>query len=187
MTERRGRVAERPAFTTSSGYQIAYRYLSPDVQPRLRAAAEKALADQRPPMPTQRMETGPGEFQDVENPHDPTYQEALAAWQQRVQAEAGQRFLRYCETYALIYEVDSDEVAALKAAHAAVDDPIDGESDAAIFLWRIALPTPDDQMLLMGKLFGGLTEEAIQAQKASFRRQLPGAARGGGAAPAAEE
>lgn len=186
MTEQRGRVAERPSFVASSGYRIAYRHLAPETQARLLAAAERQLAETRPALPTQRLETAPGEWRDVDNPHDPAYQSALAAWRTAVQARQGELFLRFCEDYALIYDIDADEVAALRAAHAAVGDPLD-ESDAAVFLWKIALPTPDDQMTLIGKLFGGLTEEAIQAQKASFCRNLQGPAAGAGARPPAGE
>jgi|SRR6187549_156475 len=171
-THTNGRKAERPYFVTTAGYIIHYRYLSQETIPRLDAAVRLALAEEKPQIPTQRMETGPGEWKDVPNPHDEVYQEALEAWEARVQEEAGRRFLTLCEQYALIYEVDLEEVAALKAVHVAIGDPLDGLTDEQIFLWRIAMPTADDQMLLYGKLFGGLTEEAIQAQKASFLSDL---------------
>lgn len=171
-----GRTAERPSFVTSAGYLIHYRHLAPETLPRLEAAVRQALAASKPPLPTQRMETGPGQWRDVENPHDEAYQQALEGWEAQVQEEGGRRFLTLCEDYALIYTIDEDEVAALKAVQAAIGDPLDDLSDKQIFLWRIALPTPDDQVALYSKLFGGLTEEAIQAEKASFLSQLQRAA-----------
>ena len=150
--------------------------LAPDTIPRIEAAARQALAESRPTLPTQRVQIGPDEWREVENPLDEAYQQALTAWEQQVVEERGKRFVTLCEQYALVFEVDDDEVQAFKAAHAAAGIPLDPEeSDEAIFLWRIALPTPEDHMAMYGKLFGGLTEEAIQAQKASFRSQLQGA------------
>lgn len=168
------RERERPSFITNTGYTLHYRHLSPDTLPRLQAAARTALADSHPVMPKQSVETGPGQWLEVENPHDEQYQRDMEAWEAVVTEEQGRRFLVLCETYALIYEIDQDEVDALKAAHQAIGDPLDDLSDAQIFLWRIALPTPEDQMSLYGKLFGGLTEEAIQAQKAAFLGNLSG-------------
>ena len=167
---------QRPSFTSSSGYVLHYRHLSPDTLPRLTAAARTALAAEKPPIPTQRVETAPEQWSDVENPHDETYQQALETWEAKVTEEQGRRFLMLCEQYALIYEVDKGEVAALRAAHQAIGDPLDDLTDDQVYLWRIALPTQDDQMILYGKLFGGLTEEAIQAQKAAFLSQLQGPA-----------
>ncbi len=172
-TDRRG---TRPSFHASAGYRIHYRHIAPETLPRLEAAAKTALQDDRPAIPTQRLETAPGEWRDVENPHDEAYQEALETWLAKVQADAGMRFLTLCEQYALIYEIDADEVAALRAVHTIIGDPLDDLTDAQVFLWKIALPTPEDQMTLYSKLFGGLTEEAIQAQKASFLSHLQGAA-----------
>lgn len=163
-----------PSFVTDTGYRIHYRQLSPETMPRLTAAAKLALLDTQPTMPTTRQEVGPGEFRDVDNPHDEAYQAAMEAWTAAVEAEAGARFLKLCEDYALIYEIDAEEVALLRAVHQTIGDPLDDLSDTQVFLWRIALPAPDDQLTIYAKLFGGLTEEAIQAQKASFLGNLQG-------------
>jgi len=180
-----GRKADRPYFVSSAGYIIHYRYLSQETIPRLDVAVRLALAEEKPQIPTQRLETGPGEWNEVPNPHNEKYQEALEAWEAQVQEEAGRRFLTLCEQYALIYEVDQEEVAALRAVQAVIGDPLDDLTDEQIFLWRIAMPTADDQMLLYGKLFGGLTEEAIQAQKASFLGDLQRQVAQGSARPPA--
>lgn len=175
LTKSEGRA--RPSWRTPSGYRIEYRTLSPETLPRLEAAARLALAASKPPIPTQRLEVAPNEWRDIENPHDTAYQEALETWAAAVQQDAGMRFLTLCEEYALLYEIDAEEVAALRAAYAAAGDTSIAElSDKTVFLWWIALPSPDDQLTLYSKLFGGLTEEAIQAQKASFLGQLSGAA-----------
>lgn len=167
---------EYPAFKSSAGYRIQYKHLSPDTLPRLQAAARLALVNEKPVIPTQRVQTGPDQWSDVENPHDTAYQEALEAWEVKVTEEQGRRFLTLCETYALIYEIDAKEVKALRAAHAAIGDPLEDMTDSQVFLWRIALPVPEDQLTLYSKLFGGLTEEAIAAQKAAFLGQLQRAA-----------
>lgn len=163
---------ERPSFVSSAGYKLQYRHLSPDTLPRLQAAARLALAAEKPAIPTQNVMTGPDTWSAVENPHDEGYQQAMEAWESKVTEDQGRRFLTLCETYALIYEIDQEEVDALRAAHQAIGDPLDDMSDSQVFLWRIALPGPEDQLTLYGKLFGGLTEEAIAAQKAAFLGQL---------------
>lgn len=165
---------KRPSFTSSAGYALHYRHLSPDTLPRLQAAARLALAESKPPIPTQKVEVGPNEWRDEPNPHNEEYQRDLEAWEARVTEEQGRRFLTMCEDYALIYEVDQEEVEALRAVHQAIGDPLDDMTDAQIFLWRVALPAPDDQGELYGRLFG-LTEEAIQAQKVAFRSYIQGA------------
>lgn len=172
----REQARKRPSFISASGYVFQYRHLAPETLPRLEAAVRIALAESKPAVPTQRVETGPDQWSDVPNPHDEAYQQALEQWEAAVREEQGRRFLTLCEQYALIYEIDQEEVDALRAVHRAIGDPLDDLSDAHIFLWRVALPTADDQMSLYGKLFGGLTEEAIQAQKASFLGQLQGPA-----------
>lgn len=169
-----GRSVTRPTITSASGYEIAYRHLSPDTLPRLNAAVERDFADTKPTPPTQRVQTAPDEWREVVNTADPTYREALTAWQTAVQNEAGVRLLALCETYGLIYEVDTDEVAALRAAHAAMGDPLDAESDGQIFLWRIVFPGADAVQAVIGRLFGRAIEEAIQAQKQSFRGDVAG-------------
>ncbi len=173
------------SFLTDTGYRLHYRHLPPETLPRLEAAARVALADERPEMPTQRLEVAPGEWKDVENPHDVGYQEALEAWAAKVQAEQGMRFLTLCERYALVYDVDEEEVKAFRAVHAAIGADLGDATDAQIFLWQIVFPKPESQLDLIAKLFGGLTEEAIQAQKASFLSQLQGPATAQGARPAA--
>jgi hypothetical protein len=166
------RIGARPSFTTSAGYRIRYRHLAPETLPRLEAAAKTALAGSKPAIPTQQLEVGPGEWRAVENAHDTAYQEALEDWSAAVQVDAGARFLTLCAQYALIYEIDAEAVAALRGAYALIGAPLDDLTDSQVFLWHIALPTPEDQMTVYSKLFGGLTEEAIQAQKASFLSQL---------------
>lgn len=173
------------SFMTDTGYRLRYRTLAPETLPRLEAAARLALASEKPAVPTQRLETAPGEFRDVENPHDEAYQEALEQWLAKVQADQGMRLLTLCEQYALIYEVDTAEVAAFRAVHAAIGVDLGDATDAQIFLWQIVFPRPESQLDLIAKLFGGLTEEAIQAQKASFLSQLQGPAAAQGARPAA--
>lgn len=176
----------RPSFTTATGYTLKYRTLSPETIPRLEAAARLALAEAKPAIPTQRVQTAPDVWSEVENPHDEQYQEAMEAWAALVQEEQGRRFLTLCEEYALIYEVDQEEVAAFKTVCALTGDAsIADMTDKQVFLWRIVFPTPDDQILLYGKLFGGLTEEAIQAQKQSFLGQLQGSLTPIGPRPAA--
>lgn len=174
------------SFVTDTGYRLHYRHLPPETLPRLEAAARVALASEKPAIPTQRLETAPGEFRDIENPHDADYQEALEDWTAKVQTEQGMRFLTLCERYALVYEVDTEEVAAFRAIHAAIGVDLGDVTDDQVFLWQIVFPRPESQLDLIAKLFGGLTEEAIQAQKASFLSQLqrPAVAAGAGAAAA---
>jgi hypothetical protein len=52
----------------------------------------------------------------------------------------------------------------------------DTETDRLIWMWRIVAPTTDDQIGLLSFALGVSvpTQEAIQAQKATFRGDVPG-------------
>jgi len=181
MTGRK--VPDFPTFTTSAGYTVQVRRVSPDTGARLRAAAMKELADSRPPVPTERTVIGvdprtqaPME-QDIPNPKDAAYLKIFEAWEQQVRRLAGLKSQQLMADYAIISEVDTDAVAELRAMHEALGDPIEGETDRQVWLWRIVAPTSEDQIGLLAFMFGKSqpSPEAIEAQKATFPSNPPAA------------
>lgn len=170
------RVPALPEFTTSAGYTVQIRRISPDTGPRMRAAAERELASTKPAAPTQRVPIAPdgrgGTIEaDIAVPTDPAHAEALAAWGREVSRLAARKLVQLLAEYVVVSAIDAEQVAALRAAYAALGEALDGESDRDIWLWRIVAPSPEDQRGLMAFAIGQSTPsaEAIQAQKATFR------------------
>jgi len=182
----RGRkVPALPEYHTTAGYAVACRRVSPDTPARLTVAAMRDLAERKPAVPTQRVTIGvdprtqaPIE-QDIPVPTDPAYLEAFAGWEREVRRATAQKLRQLLEEYALVTPPDVEAVAALRSLHATLGDPLDGESDRQVWLWRIVAPTSADQAGLMAFVLGRSqpSQEAIQAQKDTFRGDVSGAER----------
>lgn len=174
---------DHPTITLSSGHAVRCRRVSPDTPARLQAAAMRELADSRPLVPTERAAVGEDPrtreviYQDIPRPDDAAYLAAFASWEGQVRLRAAHKLRQLLEDYAVLSEVDMEAVTALQAVHAALGDPLDAESGLQIWLWRIVAPTSEDQSALMAFVLGRSVpdREAIQAQKDTFRGDVPGA------------
>lgn len=157
--------------TLSSGITIRLNRQPADVMPKAQAAAQRALEDSKPAMPTQSMETEPGVFRDIPNPHDPDYQISLAAWQNEVAQLTSQKLLTIMERIGLAFEVDQDRLATLRETYALLDIELP-EDDRSAYLAYVIAPTHEDQARLFEEVYGrGLPQEA---QVALHRRMFPG-------------
>lgn len=157
--------------TLSSGYTVGLRRQPGDVMVRARAAAEKELDEDRPAVPTQRLETEPGVWRDIPNAHDPAYLAALDEWNSRVATLTSQKLLLIMERIGLVFDVDHARLAELRETYAllGIDLP---ENDRSAYLGYVLAPTNDDQARLFVEVFGrGLPQEA---QVALHRRMFPG-------------
>jgi hypothetical protein len=177
-TRPRGRfVPDFPTFTTSAGYTVHVRKLSPDTRELLVAAAQAELRDDEPAIPTQRVPTGPGTEADFPAPDDPAYKQAKAAWDARVRQLAANKMLALLANYAVVDETDEEAVKELREMYKAQGVALpEKETDRLVWLWRVVAPTSDDQIGLLAFAIGAAipTKEAIEAQKATFRRDVPG-------------
>lgn len=176
-------VPDYPALTLSSGHTVRCRRVSPDTPARLQAAAMRELAERRPAVPTENVVMGVDPRtqaevrQDVPRPDDAAYLTAFAAWEQQVRRRAAEKLRTLLEDYAVISEVDTAAVETLQRIHIALGAPLDDESGVQIWLWRIVAPTSEDQTALMSFVLGRSIpdQEAIQAQKDTFRGPVPAA------------
>lgn len=170
----RGRaVPEWPVFHASSGYAVPVRKLSPDTWALIMQAAQKELEGSKPAVPTERTEVAPNEWVDVPL-QTAAYQTDLAAWTQAVRKLAGDRIRVLLEDYAIQCPIDQERVDEYKrmAALAGIDHTT--ETDRQIWIWRILLPAAEDRVGISAFAIGNSvpSQEAIQAQKATFRRDV---------------
>lgn len=176
-------VPDYPSLALTSGHTVRCRRVSPDTPARLQAAAMRELAATRPAVPTERAAIGEDPrthepvHQEIPRPDDPEYVKAFAAWERDVRRAAAAKLRALLEDYAVLTEVDAEAVAALRALHAQLGDPLDDETDLQVWLWRIVAPTTEDQSALMAFVLGRSqpSQEAIQAQKDTFRGAVPAA------------
>lgn len=174
-------VPDYPQITLSSGHAVRCRRVSPDTPARLQAAAMRELADTRPAVPTERAAVGEDPrtrevlYQEIPRPDDPAYLQAFARWEAEVRTAAAHKLRALLEDYAITTETDGEAVAAFRVAMAALGDELADESDRQVWLWRIVAPTSEDQRALMAFVLGQSIpdQEAIQAQKDSFRGPVP--------------
>lgn len=176
-------VPDYPALTLSSGHTVRCRRVSPDTPARLQAAAMRELAESRPAVPTENVVMGVDPRtqtevrQDVPRPDDAAYLQAFATWEAQVRRRAAEKWRQLLEDYAVTTETDGEAVAAFRVAMVALGDALPDESDRQVWLWRIVAPTSEDQTALMAFVLGRSIpgQEAIQAQKDTFRRDVPAA------------
>lgn len=161
-----------PVYETESGYRITYRVLPIETVGRLQAVAQAELAETRPPVPTQRVEIGPGEWREIENPDEEGYRAAKAAWERQVVNLVGVKIAKLMSSYALDIEIDEKQVQRLRAALDAVGAPIVGESDDEVMLWRIAVPGIEEQQKITGLVLGRELAAAVEAARARFRGNM---------------
>ena len=160
-----------------SGITIKIRKVGPTTQQRLAQAIMKERPE--PAVPTIATELGP-----ESNPADPTYIAALEKWNRETNSELRDRLMLIA---ALEAEVTIDDAAradiARKQRHLKLvgvpyevnPELTDEENEKVIYILHVAAGTPKDL-----REFGDAvlrrsvpTEEAVQAQIATFQRDLP--------------
>ena len=168
----RGRaVPALPSITLSSGYSVQLRRQPADVMPKVKVAVERELAESKPTIPTQRMETAPGQFHEVENANDPEYLRALAAWDRQVGMRSSEKLLTLMTRMALVFEIDVDLLADLRKTYTDLGIELP-DDDRAAFLSYVIAPTMEDQARLFDEVYGKALP--TEAQVALHRAMFPG-------------
>jgi hypothetical protein len=180
-THARGRIVSAlPEHTfKDSGITIKIRKVGPTTQQRLAQQIRKDIPE--PAIPTVDTELGP-----EPNDADPTYLAAQAAWDQQTRMALNERLMLIA---ALEAEVTIDDAAradiARKKRHMSLigipyeDNPdlTDAENEKVFYILYVAAASPED----LGEFAAAVlrrsvpTEEAVQAQIATFPGDLPGA------------
>ena len=109
-----------PSITLSSGIKIGLRRQPADAMAKAQAAAQAELAESKPPIPTQRLETEPDVWREIPNEADPAYQSALLTWQAEVASLTSQKLLLLMERFALVFDVDQTKLAEAREAYAII-------------------------------------------------------------------
>lgn len=164
-------VADMPTLTLSSGYTVGLRRQPGDAWAHAQAAAQAELADSKPQPPMQSLETEPGVFREIANEADPAYLLALGEWRGHVSSLMTQKLLLLMQKFALVFEVDQEKMAELRANYAELGMELPG-NDRAVYLGYILAPTLADQAHLFEEIYGkGMPSEG---QVALHRAMFPG-------------
>lgn len=162
--------------TFSTGVTVAIRPLATMTVQTINVAVRKDPRFAQPKPPRQKVEAidGPTE---VAKPDDPAYLAELATWEARFGEEVGARFLRVLARRGVEMDIDEAWVAAFREDMTEAGAPVDELSDAEIYLYHYAAPTPEDMELLQRKALRQAqpTEEAVQAHVDTFRGDVSGA------------
>lgn len=160
-----------------SGITIKIRKVGPTTQQRLAQQIMKEIPE--PVVPTVETELGP-----EPNAADPAYLLAHEAWEQQTRRELTERLMLIA---ALEAEVEIDDAARVDIArkqrhlkligipYEANPDLTEAENEKVFYILHVAAGTPDD----LGEFSAAVlrrsvpTEEAVQAQIATFQRDLP--------------
>lgn len=174
-------VSKLPSLTLSSGHTVYLRRQPADVMPKAQAAAQRDLEAEKPTIPTQRLETAPGEFHEIEHDKHPDYVAALAEWNGKVGQKTSEKLFTIMLRLALVFEVDEQELAALRSVYA--DQGIDlPEDDRTAYLNHVIAPLTEDQARLFEEVFGRALP--TEAQVALHRAMFPGDVEGHADRPA---
>jgi len=164
-----------PRITLSSGYSVGLRRQPADIMPKAQAAAEAELAGDKPAIPTQRLQTAPDVWHEIDNPNDADYQAELDAWQAQVNLKTTEKLLTIMQRIALVYEVDQARLADLRETYAILGIELP-DDDRAAWLGYVLAPTQEDQAHLFMEVYGkGMpTEAQVMLQRHLFPRNPQG-------------
>lgn len=158
----------KPHRVTDTGEIVLIRKVSP----LLAQAAQRQIPKPRPPM--NRVDYGDGDVRDEPNPADPAYQEALAAWQEALEARV--RLIAIRMGVAIEWtEEKRQRLAELRQVAGEIGIEIESD-DTVAFVSHIAIGTADDYQELVEAIMQRVrpTEEAIAEAVETFRPQVAG-------------
>lgn len=154
-----------------TGRTVQIRKLSALVRDEVRRQVKKSpgYAEPEPPM----VEVDYGDDKKIRQPNraHPVYQELLREWNARVAQEAGDRIVDLIIRRAVVCDVDTAAVAALRADMAAIGTPIDEYDDHYVYVAFVCVGPYADYTDLLKAVFerSTPTQEAVQAHLDSFR------------------
>jgi hypothetical protein len=165
----------KPTFTFSTGITVTLERVGPLI------GVPIAKANPPPQPPTQRMETAPGVFADVENPHHPAYKEALRLHDERVQSLITRSMLDAGISDDL--ELPLEEIARFRRVmrRQGVEIPADEDDRTVYILYMLVGNETDIPRFVTALQHYGNTQEAVRAAKATFQSDVQGPASDGAA------
>lgn len=164
-----------PTFTfPDSGITVSVRKLSPFMGEQIGRSLRKEHPAPKPPINI--VMYGDGKPVQEENLADPDYLAAMQQYEQEQAHEAGQRMMNLVIQAAVVLDdVDTAEVARIRAVMAAVGAPIDDEmDDREVYIRFVCIGTQDDLEDLMEAATrrSQPTEAAIAENVTAFRSQV---------------
>lgn len=170
-----GRAAPLPTFTfPDSGITVSLRRLAPGTQEQILHAVESdaawCAAHPKPEPPLQAVTDLEGKTEQIPNPDEPGYIQALDAYTSALVAELGERLLALALRQVVV-EVDEAAVKRLRDDMAAIGAPFPADADdREIYISRICISSVFDLSALLAYIQGrsGPTGAAIAQHRAMF-------------------
>lgn len=163
-------VPSLPQFTfPDSGITVGLRRFAPDTQDQITRALMRETP--APDVPTVEVDYGDGKVMQETNPADPDYQAALSAYLQHIGMEASTKMFELAMRRIEV-EVDQEAVDRYKEDMAAIEIPIDDDTDdRTIYIRHICLSSSYDLAAMLSYLQRRSlpTEAAVQEYLESFR------------------
>jgi hypothetical protein len=164
-----------PTFTfKDSGITVKIRKLSPFMGDLIGRSLRKERAAPEPPI--NMVQYGDGKPTPEPNAGDPAYLQALGEYEAWVAGEAGKRMMNLViESAIVVDDVDTDEVARVRATMKKIGAPIEDEmTDREVYIRFVCVGTPDDleDLMTAATRRSQPTEAVIAENVTAFRREV---------------
>lgn len=151
-----------------SGINVRVRRQPGDMLRLIEASVRREFDKEKPIPPVQRMETGPGEFKDIEDENNPAYVSAMELFEQKVQARFAEKMLEVIVKAGIVDSPDEEEIKTLRDLYTTLDIEIPAD-DRTLWVQFVLAPSADDFAHLTYEIFGKSLPTEVQV---AFHRQL---------------
>ena len=151
-----------------SGMTVQIRRQPGDMLRLIEASCRREFDKEKPIPPVQRIETGPGEFKDVEDENNPAYIEQVNEHEQKVQSRFAEKMLEIIVRAGIIDNPNDEEIKHLRELYTSLDIDLP-EDDRQLWVQFVVAPSADDFSHLTYEVFGKSLPTEVQV---AFHRQL---------------
>lgn len=162
-------------YTFDTGITVGIRKLSPflrdDIEAQLRKDDRRAGAAPTPPL-------APGVEGELEpNESDPDYLAARVSYEAALRPRVQEKLLRIAIKRGVEVDIDQAALSAFRADMTAEGIDLDEADDKLLYVTRLCVGSNEDTQDLYNAIFTRAmpTREAVEAHKATFPRDVPGA------------
>ena len=151
-----------------SGMTVRVRRQPGDMLRLIEASVRREFDKEKPVPPVQRMETGPGEFKDIEDENNPVYVAELEIFEQKVQTRFAEKMLEVIVRAGIMDNPEEDEMTELRELYTNLDIEIPAD-DRTFWVQFVIAPSAEDFAHLTYEIFGKSLPTEVQV---AFHRQL---------------
>ena len=151
-----------------SGMTVSVRRQPGDMLRLIEASVRREFDKQKPIPPVQRIETGPGEFKDIEDENNPAYVAEVEVFEQKVQTRFAEKMLEVIVRAGIVDNPEEDEMTELRQLYTNLDIEIPAD-DRTFWVQFVIAPSAEDFAHLTYEIFGKSLPTEVQV---AFHRQL---------------